>query len=66
MPFIGGLLQCIVCTGAWVGLGLMTVLPTTSLFSPGFRVAGVADGAVLLGWTLAATWAIGRGLGDAD
>jgi len=44
----------------------MTVLPTTSLFSPGFRVAGVADGAVLLGWTLAATWAIGRGLGDAD
>ena len=66
VPFVGELLQCIVCTGTWVAIGLVVLLPRVSLFSPGFRQRGVLDGLVLVAWAVTATWGLGRLLGDAD
>ncbi len=65
VPFIGSLIQCIVCVATWIALGLALALPSTTLFSPGFRVRTFSDAVVLTAWGLAATWAIGRSLGDA-
>lgn len=65
-PLLGELVHCVVCTSAWVCLGLVPVLPHTSLLSPGFRVSTAGDLVVLEGWTVAATWALARGLGDAS
>ena len=66
VPFVGHLMQCIVCTSAWVAMALAALLPLSTLFSPSFRVRGPVDLAVLVGWTLMATWAMGSRLGDAD
>jgi len=65
VPFLGELLQCIVCTATWVGLVLMFVLPWSTLFSSGFRVGSIVDVLVLTGWVLASSWGIGWALGDA-
>jgi hypothetical protein len=66
VPFVGHLIQCIVCTSVWVAAGVLLTLPMSSVFSPGFRVAGPVDFILLLGWTMAASWAIGKLLGDAE
>jgi hypothetical protein len=65
-PFIGDLVQCVVCTGTWIGAGLALLLPCASLFSPGFRMQTPIDLIVLLGWVMASTWGMARLLGDAD
>jgi hypothetical protein len=66
VPFLGPLSRCIVCTGVWVGVGVMMLLPWTTLLSPGFRVRTVADGLVLIGWTVASTWGLAPLFDDAD
>jgi len=66
VPFLGELLQCIVCMATWVGLGLLFLLPFSHLFSPAFRVKHPVDALFLLGWIIASCWALGRLLGDAD
>ena len=65
VPFLGDLVECIVCTATWVGFAAMAMLPWTSLFSAGFRAASAADFLFLTGWVLASSWALGRLLGDA-
>jgi len=66
VPFLGHLVHCVVCTSAWIAMGVMLTLPSSTLFSPGFRVTGPVDFILLLGWTLAASWTIGLHLGDAE
>ena len=65
IPFLGDLLQCVVCTATWVGFAIMPMLGRTTLFSPGFRVRTLPDVVFLSGWVIATSWAIGRLLGDA-
>ena len=66
VPFLGPLVRCVVCTATWVAFGAMFLLPHTTLFSSAFRVRTIVDGVVLVGWTVAASWVLGRLLGDAD
>lgn len=66
VPFLGRLVQCIVCTSAWVAMGLALVLPCSNLFSPGFRVGNPLDLVILVAWSLTTTWFLGHHLGDAD
>lgn len=66
VPLLGSLLQCVVCMSAWVGLALALCLDRTTLFSPEFRPGTFADYVVLVCWSVAASWTIGLGLGDAD
>jgi hypothetical protein len=66
VPLLGSLFQCIVCMSAWIGLVLAFCLERTSLFSPGFRPESPVDYIVLVCWSVAASWIIGLGLGDAD
>ncbi len=56
IPIIGELLQCIVCTGAWVGLALWfwSGLVTTPVFA-----------LLVVGWSVFACWSLARLLGDA-
>ena len=65
VPFLGKLVQCVVCTGTWVALALALALPCTTLFSDGFRVRTPVDVIVLVSWAVAAVWALARLLGDA-
>ena len=66
VAFFGPLSQCIVFVGVWVGVGLMLLLPWSTLFSSEFRVRSVADGLVLIGWTVASTWGLALLFDDAD
>ena len=66
VPFLGELSRCIVCTATWVALGLMLLLPWSTLFSDRFTAKTPVDALVLLGWSISASWALGRLLGDAD
>ena len=66
VPFVGELSRCIVCMAVWIGLGLVLLLPHTTLFSVTFVARTPADVLVLLGWILASSWVLGRLLGDAD
>lgn len=66
VPLLGPLSCCIACMSAWIALALSLCLRWTTLFSPGFRPGTFADYAVLVCWAVAASWAIGLGLGDAD
>lgn len=65
-PFLGSLLQCIVCVSFWVGSLLVIALPWTGIFSPAVRSRGLLDGVFLVGWVVFTTWGLGRLLGDAD
>jgi hypothetical protein len=64
IPLLGYLATCIVCTGAWVALGLALLLPHVTLLA--LRPSTVADHAVLVAWAVATTWTLGSCLGDAD
>lgn len=65
--FTWGLTRCVVCTGAWMALALaVVVLPRAEVFSPSARALGPWSWPVLVAWSLATTWALGRALGDAD
>jgi hypothetical protein len=64
VPLLGYLVSCIVCTGAWVALGLSLLLPRITLLA--LRPSTLADHAVLVTWAVAVTWAVGSRLGDAD
>ncbi len=59
VPLLGELVQCIACTGAWVGLGLWWLAgllePSPLLITP-----------LAVGWSVFACWSLGRLLGDAD
>jgi len=66
VPFLGSLVHCVVCTSAWACLALLALVPRTMLLSPALRAAGLADGAVLVAFSLATAWAVARALGDAD
>ena len=44
----------------------MLLLPWSTLFSSEFRVRSVADGLVLIGWTVASTWGLALLFDDAD
>ncbi len=65
VPLFGKLVQCIVCTGTWVALALVLLAPYGTVFSSGFPAHGPYDVFVLVAWSVGATWAIGRLLGDA-
>lgn len=65
LPYMGEVVQCIVCTATWVGFVVMAILPGANLFSAGFRVSGLIDVFILTGWVIGASWTIGRLLGDA-
>lgn len=65
VPLLGELSACIVCTSGWVAIAWI-VLGTPGLLSAGFCVTSIADAALLVGWTLFATWVLARLLGDAD
>lgn len=66
VALLGPLSCCVACMSAWTSLALALCLGRTSMFSPGFRPEGVTDFVVLMLWSVAASWAIGLGLGDAD
>lgn len=65
IPFVGELLNCIVCTGVWVAIGIVLVMRWSNLFSPSLRELHPADGVVLVGLAVTTTWIVGRALGDA-
>ena len=64
--FIGDLIHCIVCTGTWVALVLMFLVPYSTWFSPHFKVMNLFDVIFLLGFSITGLWIMGRLLGDAD
>jgi hypothetical protein len=68
VPFFGPLSRCVACMSAWIGLGLSLALRCggSGLFSPGFQPETVTDHAVLMCWSVAASWILGLKLGDAD
>ena len=66
LPGVGPLSRCIVCTATWVGIGVMLLLPWTTLFSAEFRVRTAVDGLLLVGWTVTSTWGLALLFGDAD
>ena len=49
----------------WIALGMILLLPSTTIFSPAFRANTIVDVLVLMAWGLASVWALGRLLGDA-
>lgn len=65
VPFFGKLVQCIVCTSAWVAIAWM-VVGEPGLLSAEFQAHGPVDAAMILGWTMCATWCLGRVTGDAE
>lgn len=65
LPFLGPLVHCIVCTSAWVAIGLVAARPAFGMLSASFAQHPWADGLLLVGWSLFTTWALGRALGDA-
>jgi len=65
VPFLGALLQCIVCTGTWIAMAVLVAARWSTLFSPTFRAVGPVDAVLLLGWAMATTWVIARATGDA-
>ena len=66
VPFLGELLQCIVCTGTWIGAGLALLLPWTTLVAPGLRARTALDLVLLVGWNTFFLWVVARFTGDAD
>ena len=66
VPYLGPLVRCIVCTGAWVALAVLLASPRATLFSDSFVPRSAPDVVILVGWALFSTWALGRALGDAD
>jgi hypothetical protein len=64
VPLLGHLVSCIVCTAAWVSLVLGLMLPYVTLVQ--IRPSAPVDYALLVGWSVAVTWAVGSQLGDAD
>ena len=66
VPFLGDLILCIVCTSVWVGFLVMALLPYCTLVSFRVSISSPVDALLLTGWITSTTWAIGRGLGDAD
>ena len=64
--FLGEVSRCIVCTATWIALGLLLLLPWSTLLTSSFRARTPVDGLVLLGWSISASWVLGRLLGDAD
>ena len=66
IPFLGDLVPCIVCTAAWVSVGLIVLMPRVTLFSEGLKPHRSADALILVGWALFSSWALSRALGDAE
>lgn len=66
IPFLGDMLQCIVCTGTWVALGVLAGISWCTVFSSGFRPASGVDVVLLVGWSVAANWIIAHHTGDAE
>ena len=66
VPFLGPLLQCIVCTGTWIAMGLSLLLPWSTMTSSAFRVHTPVDFLLLVGWSVSCLWILGTTLKDAD
>lgn len=56
LPFVGRVLECIICTSAWVGGAIALCLPLIDVV--GFRLHGILDLLFLAGWNLCAVWVI--------
>lgn len=59
-----GLVHCIVCTSAWVGLALGALHNWASV--PGLSIRTPVDALFVVGFSIGATWLVARVTGDAD
>lgn len=58
LPFIGKMLECIICTSAWVGGAIILALPFVTLVGDELRLLTVFDLLFITGWNLFTTCVI--------
>ena len=66
IPFLGPLVHCIVCTGTWVAMAALLLLPWAPLLGSDLRIQTPLDFLLAVGLCVTGLWSLARLLGDAD